>query len=549
MRILRWIKISGVWVSIPILFIGVISLHNLHPNKPISAEEWFILLILAIVAIVYIWSTNAFRLKNGKREEDISITDVFNYTPESYDESDGKEKFSHPPIDTDYLFDSPFDAFYVIGTTVVNGKKKYVGLNSNMKLARHILVSGGSGAGKSSTAVIPAQINMIQHNRTHLDKCYGLIIDAKGEQWEAVGSKCPGEAIKIDVSDPLNSYGYNPLYQLSENSDDKTLFETCNMITLSIIPNQSVKSGNDGPWNSLSQQMLCGCMMYAVKYLKMKYLPQIIRWMLSKSMEVAIKEACEDMEQKLAQNSLAYMQLIQFTSMSPETLYSVVATLQPKILSFTETDTEKLMQYAKRWFTFDDLKNKSVYLVMPLNKMQQNAPFVFLLINQLAMWLFSLSPEEVKQKGETALIFDEVVAICQALGSIPERLPSLLMYGRSFGFHCIMAVQSIDGLRCIMSNEETNNFISNIPTKIFLDCSMNSEDLVKWVGKYPRKHTTYNGIGKDRTKTIQFNDEDILTQSEAQALGMSEELIVLYPRYARIKKNPWYLDTNYYDKL
>ena len=89
-KVCSFIRISGVWVSIPILFIGVVSLHNLHPNKPISAEEWFILLILAIVAIVYIWSTNAFRLKNGKREEDISITDVFNYTPESYDESDGK---------------------------------------------------------------------------------------------------------------------------------------------------------------------------------------------------------------------------------------------------------------------------------------------------------------------------------------------------------------------------------------------------------------------------------------------------------------------------
>ena len=185
---------------------------------------------------------------------------------------------------------------------------------------------------------------------------------------------------------------------------------------------------------------------------------------------------------------------------------------------------------------------------MPLDKISQYGQLIFLLINMFSLWLFHL-PEKSKEldRAEIVLALDETTAIFQALGSVPDQYPQLLRYGRSFGFSCITAVQSLAGLKTILDDATFEDLISNQPYKIFLDCTTEAKLLIEWVGKYKRKMTTYNGIGKERTQSIQFSDDDILTPAEAQKLGLSDELICIsaLSGYSRIKKNPWYKDPNY----
>ena len=133
---------------------------------------------------------------------------------------------------------------------------------------------------------------------------------------------------------------------------------------------------------------------------------------------------------------------------------------------------------------------------------------------------------------------------------MPEQYPQLLRYGRSSGFTCITAVQSIAGLKTILDDATVDDLLSNMPYKVFLDCTTETQMLINWVGKYPRKNTSINGIGKDRTTSISFSDDDILSQSDAQKLGSTDELICIssLSGYSRFKKNPWYED-KYFKQL
>lgn len=543
-KLWRWVVYTGIWASPLILCLGAWILMQIHPKETITPQEWGVLILLASVCVIYIWSTNATHKANGKADKDISVLDAFHYSPTVYDASDGKEKFVYPDIDARMLFDSPFECFYTIGTTRVSGQRKYVGVPFDAPGAKHLLITGGSGSGKSSTQILNFLFGMERYNATHSTQMHALVLDAKGEQWRTVGSK-NGVDIALNLNDRQQGYGFNPFYMLSDNPTEQELYELAYTVTISLVPKPGPKMHDTGPWIALAQDMLLGFIIYSYRYKGFRYLPQMVQYMMSRPMEELLEEACNEAEP----SSNAYIHLIQFMGMSAETLYSVTATLFPKVKPYAiDQNLVWGMKNCPRMFRWEDLRSRSAYIVMPLDKIAQYGQLIFLLINMFSLWLFHL-PEKTQEpeRAELVLVLDETTAIFQALGSVPDQYPQLLRYGRSFGFNCITAVQSLAGLKTILDDATFEDLISNQPYKVFLDCATEAKMLIDWVGKYKRRMTTFQGIGKDRTQSVQFSDDDILTPAEAQKLGLSDELICIsaLSGYSRMKKNPWYKDPNY----
>ena len=482
-------------------------------------------------------------MRNGKRLSDIKVSDAFNTMPTAFDSDDGKKQFMYPEIASEMLFNNPFDCFYCIGKTGSKGHEQYVGIPYNVKGAKHILITGQTGAGKSATQITNNLLNFM-YQSMYGNKVNSLVLDPKGELYELTGKMNPN-AIAINPFDRVNGYGFNPFCDVTEKTTNQELYDLAYIVTISLIPKPSAKSHDSGPWISLAQDMLLGFIIYSLRYKKIINLPDVIKYMLSRPMEELIEEVCDT----LPINDNAYMSLIQFKGMSPETLYSVTATLFPKIKQFaTDQNLVYTLAVNKRMFKMSDLLTKSVYIVIPLDKIQQWGQLIYLIINLFSLWLFSLDEKSnAPERAEICMVLDETTAIFQALGNVPEQYPQLLRYGRSFGFTCITAVQSLAGLKTVLDDASVDDLLSNMPYKIFLDCSTESKMLIDWVGKYPRKHVTYNGVGKNKTTSITFSDDDILSPSDAQKLGLSDELICIssLSGYSRIKKNPWYQDKNY----
>lgn len=541
-KIMFYVKFWGLWIFPVVICGGALLCHKLHPQKAMQPLEWVLLFIISATIALFIWNSNDIRIKNGKRKEDIHLTDtLFRTTPESFDEDDGKEKYMYPPIDSRMLFESPEDCFYLIGRAKSNGKNQYVGIPDDTPGAKHILIAGGTGSGKSSTQIIPFLLNNAKRKKCGKGNVNCLVLDPKGELARLTEAEKHNEII-IDPGN-RNRYGYDPFYSLSEDSTEQEMYDVAYIVTISLIPKPGAKIRENGPWIPLAQDMLIGFIIFCYKYKKIKFLPQMIQFILSKQVEELVAEACAEVEP----NGNVAMHLTQFLGMSAETLYSVTATLFPKIKSFA---TDQNLVYAlgtnPKKFRPEDLLFCSAFISIPLDKIAQYGQLIFLLINQFSLWLFTQNEKSLEQyRADIVLVLDETTAIFQALGAVPDQYTQLLRYGRSYGFSCITAVQSIAGLKTILDDSSCDDLLSNMPYKIFLDCCTEQKQLIEWVGKFPSKHTTYNGIGKERTKSITFSDEDILSASEVQKLGLSDELISIsaLSGYTRIKKNPWYRDS------
>lgn len=535
------VKLFGLWTVPIILCGGAYAFMKLHPNKSVSMHEWLILILICFVCCLFIWNKNDIRIRNGKSLEDIGFLDFLSNKVEAYDVNDGKSSFTHPQIKNEMLFDNPAETSFILGKTNIRGKIKWVGIPKN-STNNHVLISGGSGSGKSSCQIIPNLL--LRQARAKLGNGANyLVLDPKGELYEKTGIKTVNNHdIAFSPAD-RNCYGYDPLYVLNESSSEQEIYNCAFVIANSLIPKPNKKSGDNGPWIVLAQSMLVGFILYCYKYKKIVYLPNIVQYIISNPMEEILKEACTN----VGETSIVRMSLQQFIGMSQETLYSVTATLFPRIKSFAlDADLVWSLSNNPKKFRMDDLLNSSVFINIPLDKITKYASLIFLFINQFASWVYSLPENYARENNrEIVLIIDETTAIFEELGDVPAEYKQLLRYGRSFGVSVVTAVQSISGLKTLMDDDSVNDVLSNMSFKLYLDCTAETDRLISSVGKFKAKKISYN---KEGEKTESFELEDLLTPKEACELGQSDELICISNLgYFRFKKAPYYKEKIFFE--
>lgn len=452
-------------------------------------------------------------------------------------------------VNPELLHKKPLPGTVVFGTDCRT--KKYVCKPSEGS----VLVAGGSGVGKSTCVLIPYLLN--SKGETH-----NLVVDIKHELTDLcvvpTGDRGVGDGGNTLIFDPLDreTYGFDPFYNLSDDSSPQEVFESMQLIAQSIVPRSS--ASNDAFWCDQAAKMLRGLLTYLFKEKHIRTLPEMCEQILGKPIAETLKEALSE----AAPSSTEYMDLIDYkpesadgdVGMAAETLYSIYTNLALKITTFcTDQNLHYCLAENPRKFSPKDLLDKSVMLCIPEHKLQQYGPTVFLIVNVVLQWILEL-PEhkDAPDRKQIGIIIDECVALLQGVGGELSMLPQALRVQRSKGSFLLICVQSISGLRCVMSKETVADVLSNLAWKVFLDSTTpeDQEMICKWAGQtLTDKKSLQSGKGTSSTRSVEYTD--ILAKSDLMLLGGTGECIVISGKagekgpYIRLRKVPAYKDKYY----
>jgi len=446
----------------------------------------------------------------------------------------GLEKHRTPAPPKEMLFKEP--------TGFVFGKygKKYV--CRPVEAPGNILVLGGTGTGKSSALIIPYILEQKRSGKAH-----NIIVDIKGELRDLTVRPGDGSVI-VDPTD-RRSYGIDPFWCLNSDSSPQQIFEICQLVAISLIP---ARDGKDAFWTTSAQQMLLGFLLYAYKWKELRTLTDCLTWILSHPVE----ELSEEVLTTAMPGSDEYMAIIDYgKGAAKETVGGIFSNLKQVIFPLvSDKDVGYCLGTNPRKYRPDMVLSSDVYLCIPQNKLEQYGRLVFLAINLFCLWALAL-PQKLQDPDRPYLgvIIDETTALLAGLGTGIPLVVQMLRICRSLGIMMLIATQSIEGLRCVYSKEQTDDLISNCLYRVVLNATTpDSQRMISdWAGVYRRQNTTWNQQQTGgRTTSVSYSEEKVVRPEDLNTLGGSDELVLISSigGYNRLKKVPYYKEP-YFRKI
>ena len=477
----------------------------------------------------------------------------------------GKRKAQHPPMSETLKFDTPNG--YPLGRY----GKKYVCMQYDAPGNHNILINGSSGTGKSSTAIIPAILDskrefLIGNDiRNEKEKCHFLILDVKGEI--ASYTRCPNDgSILFDPQNRNVGWGFDPLWGLDKNSSEQTIKERMETIAISIVP---VAKGDNAIWGSAARNLLTGLMIHFFKYPRAdEYgnipskvtFPALMRMISLKPIKDTIKEVVSDCDP----NSAVHMYISSYDGMADETLSSVEFNMR-NVLSHLGTDKDLIyaMDGNPRKFNPTDLLSHSIYVIIPMDKMETYGVMWNILSNLCLKYIMGLSERaEEPDRPYFGFIFDEAGAIYSQTKCSPDILISALKLIRSKGGVIICANQDVPSYGSVMDDKQLHAFLANFQYMVVLDAvdTFSQKEFADLIPKFQKRKISYSGSGKNRRTSKSWQDAPIYEKADLASLGRQDEFVLISaacisdnpkepnPGFATIKKCPYYKDS-YYKKL
>lgn len=182
--------------------------------------------------------------KNGKQKKNeiqtksnvkIPLLDPPYETPEA-------KKYRETMMDPEYTNNIMFDNYYGVSMNQRKTKKNL-----------HMLVIGGSGAGKTRFFVKP---NILQMNASY------IITDPSGELYRDMGGMLRDNNYDVrvfNIFDPNMSMQYNPLSYIKKDSDITDLVTT-------LIKNTGEAGGDNKFFDDATKQLLCAIIAFLIHY-------------------------------------------------------------------------------------------------------------------------------------------------------------------------------------------------------------------------------------------------------------------------------------------
>lgn len=504
---------SLIWMS-PILFaVLVYYLYDgIPPEKEISVQEWAGLIAMSILPpLIRFAETTKLKERN---ETDPGLN---------------KAKYPVPP--KRMLYKQPEGFCF--------GKYKGKYICKRVDEPGSILVQGSSGSSKSTST-----IQTFLLNPANKENCNCLVLDLKHELTDfCVGAdeiyslqNQTGKVIVLDPMDRQKGWGYDPFWQLNEESTETEVHEVMEMVADSIIP---MAKGDSQVWDMSAKLYFRAGATYFYYYDKIGTLPAIIRELKSHT----IPEIVEKVLAKAKPGDCCYVDMIGFKGMAEETYTSIDMNLSNRIVQFaTSPDLVWCLESNPKKCNPADMLTKSIYLCVPENKLQKWSQLIFLVFNQYLTWMMSL-PEKAEDPDRKymAMILDETVALLAGIGAPMPLLTQCLRIGaRGKGCTMLICCQSISGLYETMGKEQTKDLVANCQYKYVLDStdSETSTEIIGWCGKYMHRKISSAGYGSKRKETTAYQEEDIVDEQELLTLPSTGEAILITNQagYMRLEK-------------
>ena len=501
-RIVKMLIDSGI-VLVPIIFICILVFcHQQIPHLEYNMKTYLMMAGGSLVVWLLLISSKG---SDTRKQNDSTLS--------------GKSSALRPPVPTDMLYKTP------VGFCFGKYRGRYV--CKKVEEPGSILITGGSGSGKSST--------LIQSFLLTMKDCTALVLDLKHE----LADKClkpqdilspdnpDGTAILLDPLDRENGYGYDPFFMLTEDSTDEEIHAVMEIIAQCIIP---IPKGDSAVWNQAAQQFLRGAMTYFYEE-GVDTLPGIIREIKSSP----IKDIVGKIVSSALPGSCSYTDIVGFQDMADETIMSVGMNLDLKIVQFiTNPDLEWCLGENPNKCSPMDMLEKSIYLCLPEDKLQQWGQLVFLVVNQFLYWMMSLPEHESEpDRKRFAMILDETVALLAGVGAPMPLLSQCLRIGaRGKGCTMVVCVQSIAGLYEVQGKDQTRDMVSNMSYKYILDSSDSetSKEIIGWAGRYLKRKVSSSGSGTGQKNSISFEEDSILREQDLMSLPQTGDAILISNR-------------------
>ncbi|MBQ8982112.1 MAG: type IV secretory system conjugative DNA transfer family protein [Lachnospiraceae bacterium] len=488
----------GVWISPLIMAAGILYLRLNEPSLLHSWQHIGILIFLSLLPalLIYIQSINQ---------------------PSAELAEQGKAKAMYPPVPDQLKFKVP--------TGFVLGKDKKFYIGKPFDLDGHACIIGGSGAGKSSSHVIPTILSAL--------KAGVFAVDIKGELSRTTVKKGDPNIHIINPKD-RTSCGWNPFYRLNEQSTAQDIDETMRMIAYSLIPLPA--DIKDPFWKQSARSLLIGLLTYYYDSGQHDLIS-----IVDSIKERPIRESVASAIETLHPESYSYRYLIEFKDLADETFTGITREIDNHLMIFVTNEDVRYMFKFNPHRADPSLLDEGhrIFLSIHENALTSLYDVIQLIVNQTLMSLEARSEDA----PAVVVLLDELPRLVSA-GKI-EKLTDAVKTLRSRNVTLILVIQSVDGLMCAYTEHEVYDLLSNCSYIAVLSATTpNTQKMIcDWVGKYKCKKQAWNRNGKDYKISVSFDDMDIVEPSELMTLSNTGEVVLITPYgYFRVKKVPYYSD-------
>ena len=363
----------------------------------------------------------------------------------------------------------------------------------------------GSGSGKSASYSIP--------NATQLLGSY-VFTDPKGELYDKTAGylKRNGYEIKVlNLVNPANSDGYNPLMHISSEIDVDVIANT-------IVKGQKTESGSDPYWDDMAEMLLKALIYYLIATRP----PE--EQNLASCAEL-VRAANTNGGSNLLTNLMNQLPLdhparmnYKSIEIAPEKTYgSILSSLQSKLGKF---DSKEIAEVTSTdTISFEDIGSKktAVYVISS----DTHTAYDFLLtifFSQMIQQLYDFADKNGgRLRVPTFFILDEFANI----GKIPD-FDKKISTSRSRGISFSVILQNLDQLEAVYE-KSYETIMGNCDTHVFL--GSNSYKTVEYFSKaLGEKTIERDSISINRDRQNWKTGKSVSDQVMARALMTPDEL-------------------------
>lgn len=388
----------------------------------------------------------------------------------------------------------------------------------------HALITGGSGSGKSSMAVIPLLL------KTQLPS---FVVDIKKELAEKTAKP---DSLIFDPSDKL-AMGYNPFHLVTKEN----MILDITTIANALIPVSPEKK--DDFWDLEAQNYLAGCLLYLYKhnYNFTSAMKQIQSMNAAKFVAEAVAEGDEEVNVFLGH----------FDGMAENTLSGITATVSSKIMVFA-SDPDLMNCFSKPDYECikpeDLLDGRSIYLCIPEARLEVYKHATQLIIGQFLKF-FERQPDSSGGNPRVNFVLDEFFRLGK-LSSVEMGAATL----RSKGVRLHLICQSNAQIETLYGKTGSKVLFDNMQIKVLLSASdpETQEYYSKLTGTYDKTKKSFSDNKGDfkalGTSGVSVSQEEkrLIKPEDLATLPSRNEAIVFTPKgWGRVQKKPYFNTPEY----
>lgn len=516
-RFINLLAYTGLWIPLPATIVLITLIKQLNQRFEITVSFILGIFLCMHCISIYIWTQNSIAKKNGK--QNFSFTQSsFSMHPEYQNSYRNAALERKPPAEL--LQKTP--SGFVLGKS--NGK--YVCIQPGKQGATHLLVVGGSGSGKTSSAL---GCSMLGSNLTW------IMVDIKGELHEKFFKKDSDIAIFNPKRRDLS--GFDFFYDLTNESSDMDVLDTLKRVVYALIPAKN--NNTDSFWTDGPRNILLGIFLYGWKHQSLHNLPDLADYALSKNLKTLINDILSNVESYSTISKL----LTPFggEDAADETLSSLAMNIGNALqLIATDETVRFLLRESNRKINPTIIeKGCSIDIHISDKDLNKYTQLLNLLIGCCCNYL-TTRPE---QSSPVVLCIDELGRLVHD-GQI-EGLQETLQIGRSRGVSVICCLQSWSAMEAVYPKGATQDMLNNFSYRLILqsqpDDKNTSDMAIKSFGKYTEKKRSVSK-GKQSSCTYSYEEKDVLRETDLLTLPVNNKAIMLSPYGA------YYLDKCQYFK-